>query len=155
MPPSRTNISQIIKDPNAPRKFSKCEGSCLGPQHCSASMAGSEHGRLCGIPSSKDSRALGLDVIAPVPVCLVLAHVVAKASHGRNADVQYLDERGMPYQCPYSATFVSNGCCGSKDSVVHAASLYCCHKYWGYYFTCRLRPRSNASISKVEDADVG
>ncbi len=92
---------------------------------------------------------------APVPVCLVLAHVVANASHGRNADVQYLDELGMPYQCPCCATFVSNGCCGSKDGVVHAASLYCYHEHWGYYITCGLRPRSNASISKVEDADVG
>ena len=152
---SRTNIYQIIKDPNTPRRFSECGSYCHGPRHCSASVAGSEHGCFCGIPSSKDSRALDLDVVAPVPVCLVLAHVVANASHGRNADVQYLDERGMPYQCPCSATFVSNGSCGSKDDVVLAASLYCYHKHWEYYFTCGLRPRSNASISKVEDADVG
>ena len=132
MPPSRTSISQVIRGPNPPRRFSECGSYCHGPPHCSASVAGSEHGCFCGIPSSKGSRALGLDLVAPVPVCLVLAHVVANASHGRNADVQYLDERGMPYQCPCSATSVSNRCCGSKDGVVHAASLYCYHEHWGY-----------------------
>lgn len=120
-PRAPPDITQLVKDASSPPppKLTECGMYCNGPQDCSASVAGSEHGCFCGIPSPKDSMVLGLDPVAPVPVCLVLGQAMTNGLHGRNTAIRYFDERGLPYQCLCNATFVSERCCGSTDGVIY------------------------------------
>ncbi len=77
-----------------------------------------ENDCFCGVPTPEDGRRLGLDIIAPVPVCLVLAHLVVDGLSGRDIGRSFVDQRGVPYQCPCNSTYISNACCGNEDGMV-------------------------------------
>lgn len=121
VPRAPPDITQVVKDPSTPQRFSECGMHCNGPQDCSNSVEESDPGCFRGIPSPRDSRVLGFDPIVPVPVCLVLAHVVTNGFNGRDNVIRYIDEPGLPYQCPYNTTFVSERCCGVRDGMIDIA----------------------------------
>ena len=77
----------------------------------------------CAIPSPADSRTLGLDIIAPVAVCLLLATTTVTTPLNGRSVPQYVDERVMSYQCLCNSTYTSNECCGSRDELVPRPDL--------------------------------
>ena len=117
IPQTPPNVSQIVKSPPAApatNNFTECGRYCHGPGDCGAAEADADC--VCALPSPQDSRTLGLDPVAPVPVCLVLA---ALSGFGKRDEWGgNLDERGELYQCPCNSTFISDRCCGSRDGVV-------------------------------------
>lgn len=123
------NATEIIAPPASPPTddFTTCGRYCSSQKDCGP--GNSQEDCFCGLPSPKDARTLGLDPISPVTVCLVLA-LAASGISGRDVPMvddgvatstpalQYLDERGEPYQCPCNSTYISNECCGAKDGMV-------------------------------------
>lgn len=119
IPQTPVGATQIIKAPTfvaAPSdNFTQCGQYCHKPQDCGSSNA-DDH-CFCAVRSPQDARTLGLDVVAPVPVCLVLAGLAVTSLAGRDV-IKYLDERGLEYECPCNGTYTHTACCGSKDGTV-------------------------------------
>lgn len=119
IPQAPPNATLIVTDPGS-HNFTKCGQYCSAPQDCGP--GDSLDDCFCAIPSPQDARTLGLDVVAPVSVCLVLALAVGGISGRDDGDGvvgrRYLDERGVAYRCPCNGTFVSSECCGRRDGMV-------------------------------------
>lgn len=119
IPRAPPNATLIISDtdpqPASPHNFTTCGQYCSAASDCGP--GDTEDECFCAIPSPQDARTLGLDPVAPVSVCLVLALAITGLS-GRDGGRGYLDERGEAYQCRCNATYVSNECCGAKDGIV-------------------------------------
>lgn len=122
IPRTPIGATLIVKSPAAAAvpsdNFTQCGQYCHGPQDCGSSDADGQC--FCAVPSPQDARTLGLDVVAPVPVCLVLAGLAVESLAGRD-ERKYLDERGMEYQCPCNSTYTAPVCCGSSDGMVWLA----------------------------------
>ncbi|KAL8731382.1 MAG: hypothetical protein Q9166_003474 [cf. Caloplaca sp. 2 TL-2023] len=104
IPRAPSNVTQVVKPPPRPPSdnLTECGRYCSKPQDCSPAVDDG-NGCFCGIPSPEDSRILSLDPVAPVPVCLVLAHLLGGGLSGRDIDTtqtRYLDQSGEPYLWP-------------------------------------------------------
>lgn len=117
------NSTEIVKPKTAgSNNLTVCGSYCTGPQDCGSSNA--LESCSCAMPSPADTRTLGLDPVAPVAVCLVLAlTTISSPLNGRGVP-QYVDERGLAYQCRCNSTYTSNECCGSSLARTGASSLY-------------------------------
>lgn len=119
IPRAPPNATLIVADANPPassRNFTTCGQYCSAPSDCGPGDA--EDDCFCAIPSAQDAKTLGLDPVAPVSVCLVLALAITGISGRDDSSSRYLDGRGEPYQCPCNVTYISNECCGKRDGMV-------------------------------------
>ena len=88
----------------------RCGKYCNGPQDYSSGKSNDDC--LCSIRSAQDARTLGLDVVVPVPVCLVTQALQSSTSMGwlGGRDVlRNVDEHGITHQCPCNASIISDG----------------------------------------------
>ena len=119
IPLTPIDSTQIFTSPApaaaASDNFTQCGQYCHGPQDCGSSEADDQC--FCAVPSPQDARKLGLDAVAPVPVCLVLVGIALTSLAGRD-EMKYLDETGADYQCPCNSTYTAPTCCGSKDGLI-------------------------------------
>ena len=119
IPQTPVGATQIVKSPASAavssHNLTQCGQYCHRPQDCGSSNVNDYC--FCAVPSPQDARTLGLDVIAPVPVCLVLAGLAVSSLAGRD-EIKYLDEQGLEYECPCNSTFTHTACCSSKDGTV-------------------------------------
>ena len=95
VPQTPVGATLIVKSPAAAaaavpsNNFTQCGQYCHGPQDCGSSDANDQC--LCAVPSPQDAKTLRLDVVAPVPVCLVLVGLAVGSLAGRD-ETKYLDE---------------------------------------------------------------
>ena len=66
-----------------------CGNRCSGPQDCSSTN--SSYSCSCAFPSDSDARMLGLDLVAPVTVCIALLAAVV----GGGSEKGWLGGRDM------------------------------------------------------------
>ena len=83
IPRAPSNATLIITDANPPaasHNFTTCGQYCPAASDCGPGDSTDEC--FCAIPSRQDGKTLGLDPIAPVSVCLVLALAITGISVG-------------------------------------------------------------------------
>lgn len=119
IPRTPVGATQIYSSPASAAvpsdNFTQCGRYCQGPQDCGSSEVDDQC--FCAVPSPQDARKLGIDPVAPVSVCLVLAGAAISSLAGRD-ETKYLDETGAEYQCPCNSTYTAPACCGSKDGLI-------------------------------------
>ncbi|KAL8895582.1 MAG: hypothetical protein Q9192_003547 [Flavoplaca navasiana] len=92
IPRAPPNSSQVVKPAAAAhpsRNFTECGRYFSRHLDCSKPGTGDAsdgNDCFCGIPSQEDGKRLGLDILAPVPVCLVLAHLAIEGLSGRDVE---------------------------------------------------------------------
>ena len=110
-PPDATDIVRPGPNPGTNNNLTTCGNKCQGPQDCGG--VDDEKACACAIPSGEDAKALGLDPVFPVAVCLVLMH----SNFGGKGGLIGRRE-GKPWRCLCNVTFAHGECCGSRDGMV-------------------------------------
>ena len=111
VPGTPVGASDIIK-PQAPStNMTICGNKCRQPSDCGS--ASDQYSCSCALPTMTDVRALGLDPVAPVAICVALFASSMKQStslNGRNVPI-YTDYFRVPHTCKCNATHISDECC--------------------------------------------
>ena len=109
-PPNASDIVRPGPNPGTNNNLTTCGNTCQGPQDCGGGDF--EKACACAIPNEQDAKALGLDPVFPVAVCLVLMH----SNFGGTGGLIGRSEES--WRCLCNATFTHSECCRSKDGMV-------------------------------------